>query len=87
MTKQTALPTAPARSESILRRRFRKFQGLKRGYWAAVTLASVYVVSFFLPVLASNNAIAVRYDGQYYFPGVRVYQAAEFGQVAIGEAN
>ncbi|MDP7211028.1 MAG: ABC transporter permease subunit [Vicinamibacterales bacterium] len=87
MTEQTAPPTAPARSESILRRRFRKFQGLKRGYWAAVALASVYVVSFFLPVLASNNAIAVSYNGQYYFPGFRVYQAAEFGQVAIGEAN
>ena len=78
---------APARSESIFRRRLRKFRRLKRGYWAFVVIVVAYAVSFFLPVLANNTAIAVKYSGEYYFPWLRVYQASEFGQSAIGEAD
>ena len=84
------LPTdaaTPARSESIFRRRLRKFRRLKRGYWSFVTIVIAYAISFFLPVLANNTAIAVKYGGDYYFPWLRVYQASDFGQNAIGEAD
>ncbi len=87
MSERTTASAAPARSESILGRRLRKFRRIKRGYWAFVIITVAYAISFLLPVLASNNAIAVRYDGQYYFPWLRVYQASDFGQTAIGEAN
>ena len=87
MSERTTASAAPASSESILRRRLRKFRRIKRGYWAFVMITVAYAISFFLPVLASNNAIAVRYDGRHYFPWLRVYQAADFGQTAIGEAN
>ncbi|HBO89755.1 MAG TPA: peptide ABC transporter permease [Acidobacteria bacterium] len=74
-------------SESVIRKRLRKFKRLKRGYWSFVAILIAYVVSFFLPVLANNNAIIVKYEDKLYFPLLEVYQATQFGQSAIGEAN
>ena len=74
-------------SESIIRKRLRKFKRLKRGYWSFVAILIAYVVSFFLPMLANNNAIIVKYEDELYFPLLEVYQATQFGQSAIGEAN
>ena len=79
-------PTASA-SESIFRKRLRKFKRIKRGYWSFVLLACVYAMSFFLPYLASDKALAVKYEGQYYFPMVRYYEASEFNQDVVGEPN
>jgi microcin C transport system permease protein len=75
------------RSESVLRRRIRKFQRIKRGYWSFLVITIAYVVSFLLPVLANNVALVVHYQGQYYFPIVRYYPAATFGQQVIGEPD
>lgn len=69
------------RSESVVRRRIRKFRRIKRGYWSFLVITVAYVVSFLLPVLANNVALLVRYDGQYYFPIVRYYPAATFGPI------
>ena len=74
-------------SESVIRKRLRKFKRLKRGYWSFVAILIAYVVSFFLPMLANNNAIIVKYEDKLYFPLLEVYQATQFGQSAIGEAN
>ena len=81
--------TAPAvsTSESIFRKRLRKFRRIKRGHWSFLFIAFVYVVSFFLPYLANNNALAVKYEGQYYFPMMRFYEASQFGQVLFGEPD
>jgi len=81
--------TAPAASasESILRRRLRKFRRIKRGYWSFLLLACLYVVSFFLPYLANNRALAVRYEGRHYYPMVRFHEASEFGQNVVGEPD
>ena len=70
-------------SESVIRKRLRKFKRLKRGYWSFVAILIAYVVSFFLPVLANNNAIIVKYEDKLYFPLLEVYQATQFGQSAI----
>ena len=72
-------------SESILRRRIRKFRRLRRGYWSFLIIVSVYILSFFLPQLANNSALVVKYEGEYYFPILKVYQSAEFGQESIGQ--
>jgi len=86
----TAMPlevVSQGRSESVLRRRIRKFQRIRRGYWSFLVITIAYAVSFLLPVLANNVALVVRYDGQYYFPIVRYYPAATFGQQVIGEPD
>ena len=79
-------PEAP-RPESIVRRRFRKFRRLKRGYFSFVLLLVAYGISFLLPLLINNRALVVHYNGDYYFPMSRFYTAATFGVEAIGEPN
>jgi len=89
-TGPAILPDSGARtlkSESILRRRVRKFRRLKRGYYSFVLIIVAYVVSFFLPVLVNNAALVVRYRGTFYFPLLAYHAATEFGMDAIGEPN
>jgi microcin C transport system permease protein len=78
---------AERRSFSILQKRLQKFRTLKRGYYSFVVLLVAYGVSFFLPLLINNEAKLVRYEGHLYFPMMRYYPAATFGQQSIGEAN
>ena len=54
-------------SESILRKRLRKFRRLKRGYYSFLIVAIAYGISFFLPLLANNRALVVHYQGHYFF--------------------
>ena len=77
----------PVRSESIFRRRLRKFRRLRRGYYSFVAIGTAYVLSFFLPLLANNVPIAVRYEGDLYFPLTQFYPPSTFGSGAIGEPD
>jgi microcin C transport system permease protein len=76
-----------SKPESIFRKRIRKFRRLKRGYCAFLIVAVTYAVSFFLPLLANGKALAVRYEGSYYFPVAKYYPASQFGVEAFGEAD
>ncbi len=82
-----APPLPQKKSLSIFRKRVRKFKSLKRGYYSFVLLLVTYALSFILPVLVNNKALAVHYQGHYYFPIIRYYPAAQFGMDAIGEPN
>jgi len=81
------------RSLSVFRRRWQKFRSLRRGWYSFVVLLGCYVTSFFLFVLVNNQAIAVHYEGETYFPAFaalfegRIYQARDFGQRSIGETD
>lgn len=81
------IPSVPTRSESIFRRRFRKFRRIKRGYWSFLLITGAYLVSFSLPYLMNSTAFVVRYQGRYYVPAFRFYPAATFGQEAFGETD
>tara|TARA_A100001011_G_C14224323_1_gene805887 strand:- start:40 stop:1095 length:1056 start_codon:yes stop_codon:yes gene_type:complete len=73
-------------NESILKRRWKKFKTLKRGYYSLITLTALYTISFFLPVLINNKALIVKYNGSYHFPIFSGYIAGkEFGQDVPGE--
>jgi len=75
------------RSESIVRRRLRKFRRLKRGYYAFLLITGAYALSFLLPLFIGSTALAVRYQGALYFPILTFQTATTFGQQAIGEPN
>src|SRR5882672_7934109 len=77
----------PKRSISIFRKRVRKFKTLKRGYYSFLILLAAYIVSFILPVLITNKALLVRYNGDLYAPILKYYPASQFGIDAIGEPN
>lgn len=67
------MSNGPAESKplTINQRRWRKFKGLKRGYYALVILMSAYVLTFFLPLLINNKALIVSYQGDWYSPAGR----------------
>src|SRR5215813_9438823 len=81
----TAVP--PRRSDSIFRKRIRKFKTLRRGYYSFLILVCAYVVSFFLPYLINNKALLVHYQGHYYSPVMKFYLPSQFGIDAIGDVN
>ena len=75
-------------NESILKKRWKKFKTLKRGYYSLVALTVLYGISFLLPVLINNRALIVKYNGSYYYPVFSGYIAGEeFGQDVPGEAK
>ena len=53
----------PAHAESLFTKRFRKFRRLKRGYYSFIAVLTAYVISFFLPLIANNIALVVKYNG------------------------
>lgn len=75
------------RSETLFRKRLRKFRRIKRGYYAFVLVATAYILSFFLPLVMSNKPLVVKYNGSYYFPMLQYHGASEFGSPALGEPN
>ena len=77
----------PQRSESIFRRRFRKFRRIKRGYWSFLFIAGAYLLSFTLPYVMNGTAFLVRYEGLYFVPALTFYPATTFGQQAFGETD
>ena len=79
--------TATVRSESILRKRLRKFRRIKRGYYAFVFIVSAYFLSFFLPLVMTSTPLAVKYQGQYFFPMLRFHTVTEFGAEGFGEPD
>ena len=75
------------RSLSLFRKRLRKFRTIKRGYYSFLIIVGAYAISFFLPLLVNNGALAVVYHGRWYFPVAKYYPASTFGQQAIGEPD
>lgn len=80
-------PVHAPRSESIFRKRVRKFRRLKRGYYSFLIILLAYVFSFLLPFVMSGTPLIVRYQGQYFFPMLRFYSVTEFGVEGFGEPD
>ena len=83
-TEQTTRPPA---SVSIFRKRIQKFRRLKRGYYSFLTIVIAYLISFILPVLINDKALAVSYKGAIYFPILKFYPASTFDQALVSEPN
>jgi microcin C transport system permease protein len=88
ITPLPEVPLAPTShsdvADSLLSKRLRKFRRLKRGYYSFLIVSGAYVLSFFLPLIANNLPLAIRYEGHFYFPLVTYYPASAFGQAAFG---
>ncbi|HCA43083.1 MAG TPA: peptide ABC transporter permease [Bacteroidetes bacterium] len=76
-------------SVSIFQKRWKKFKTLKRGYISFVVIVTAFLISFILPLFVGKSALLVHYNGEYYFPLFKTYQATDLGQKrdAYGEAN
>ena len=82
-------------SISIYKKRWLKFKTMKRGYYSFIIITSLYIISFFLPLLINSRAIIVNYNDKYYFPAVLdllpglspYYPGEKFNQEVPGEAD
>jgi len=92
-TPDAAAAQTREESVSVLRRRWRKFRTLKRGWYSFLLLIGLYAVSLLNPLLINSRALVVRHQGETYFPalaewfGDRQYPAKTFGQRRIGETD
>ena len=91
------------KSESINQKRWKRFKRIKRGYYSLIIIATLYFLSFFLPLLVNNKALVVKHEGSYYFPAFAQmiswvktpthFEGSHFGQTEVfgekhhGEAN
>ncbi|MBR4328711.1 MAG: hypothetical protein IKP71_02570, partial [Candidatus Riflebacteria bacterium] len=71
----------------IFKRRWRKFQSLKRGYYSFIIVLSLFVLSFFAEFLINGNAIFVKYKGHYKFTLFSTMRARDLGMKGYGSPN
>jgi microcin C transport system permease protein len=74
-------------SVSLLKKRWRKFKTIKRGYYSFLIIIFLYLISFVLPLFIGRSALIVKYNDKFYFPIFSYHAASEFGQSIPGEAN
>lgn len=49
-------------------KQWRRFRALRRGYWSAVILSGLLIMSCCAELLVNNRALIVSYQGELYFP-------------------
>ncbi|MBC8213624.1 MAG: ABC transporter permease subunit [Candidatus Marinimicrobia bacterium] len=74
-------------SQSILRKRLRKFKSIKRGYYSLWIIVILYILAELTPILITNKPLLVRYNEEFYFPLAKAYSASTFGVESHGEPN
>lgn len=82
---QNSVPSV--KSESILRKRLKKFTRIKRGYYSFLLLLALYIFSFFLPLAMNSHALFVAYEGKWYFPVLQFCSREMFGLRGLSEVD
>ena len=49
-------------------KQWKRFRSIKRGYWSAIILVILLVLSCFAELYVNNRALIVSYEGKWYFP-------------------
>lgn len=62
----------------LTRKTLQRFRSIKRGYWSAVIVAILILLSLCAELLVNSRALIVHYEGDWYFP--------TYGAVIPGEA-
>lgn len=62
-------------------RRWNRFRSIKRGYWSLLALGGILCIAGMDQCLVGKRALAVRYEGEWYFPAFcrHVMPGAVFG--------
>ncbi len=69
-------------------KKFRRFRSIRRGYLSFVLLLTAIVLSFFAELLVNSRALAVRFEGHWYFPSYgRIHTGKEFALPYDYEVN
>ncbi len=71
----------------INRRRIATFRANKRGYWAALVFAVLFMASLFAEFIANDKPFIVMYDGAIHMPVFKAYPETAFGGEFLTEAD
>lgn len=64
----------------VTRKRLARFRQIRRGYWSAIALSLLFLLSLGAELLASNRALLVIHEGEWHFPSYgRIIPGREFG--------
>ncbi|MCL7488748.1 MAG: ABC transporter permease [Desulfobulbaceae bacterium] len=69
----------PIRKNSLLRRKWYGFRRNRRGYYSLVFFSILFILALFAEVLSNDKPFLVKYNGELYFPLVKVYPEVVFG--------
>jgi len=75
------------RLSPIDRRRLANFRANKRGYWSALILLPIFVLSLFAELIANDKPLFIWFDGKPHFPVLFIYEETRFGGEFDLEAN
>ena len=56
-----------------------RFRKNRRGYVSLWIFGVLFVLCFFAEIIANDKPLIVKYEGNYYFPVVKVYPETTFG--------
>ena len=68
-------------------RRFARFKANKRGWWSLWLFLALFTLSLGAQLIANDKPLAVRYDGEWYFPVFKRYAETTFGGEFPLQAN
>ena len=63
----------------LTRRRIANFRANRRGYWAAIIFAVIFVLTLFAEFIANDRPFLIKFDGRLYFPAFVTYAETTFG--------
>ncbi|TRX74302.1 ABC transporter permease [Pseudomonas mangiferae] len=69
------------------RRRLERFKAHKRGWWSLWLFLVLFGVSLGAELIANDKPLALRYDGEWFFPVFKRYPETRFGGEFPLEAN
>ncbi|HSC82591.1 MAG TPA: ABC transporter permease [Pseudomonas sp.] len=68
-------------------RRFARFKAHTRGWWSLWLFLALFVLSLGAELIANDKPLAVRYDGEWFFPVFKRYPETTFGGEFPLQAN
>lgn len=66
-------------TNSMLRRRWRKFKTNGRGYWSLIIFSILFTLSLGSELISNDKPVLVSYEGSFYFPLLNSYPETTFG--------
>lgn len=73
------MTSGQGRAISLGRKRWIRFRKNRRGFYSLILFTFLFGISLFAEVLCNDTPLAVRYNGQWYFPLLQMYPETVFG--------
>ena len=65
-------------TNSMLRRRWRKFKTNRRGYWSLIFFSILFTISLGSELISNDKPFLVYYEGSFYYPLLKSYSETTF---------